>query len=308
LANATVCRAAYEVVTGRKVLLDQAPIVVNGDDGLVRAHPDYLPVWKSIAASAGLKPSVGKVYSHPTYMNINSTSYVFKDGQIVHVPYVNMGLVSGLSRSEGYVAPVQSDTEVDGFSLSLGARHKQLLSSCPDELLMKVHELFIAKNAEQLSKVALPWYVSESLGGVGLMPLLRVVGGDDIDDQRLTPRFTSTGHRCGPSDVDLACVSLLSSSSYSGRCPFKLATSQPILNRTIWSPRLREIHNLGRRMELSQADEGFLDTATFYLLPSLVMKQSPYDNTRLRNNERLWAYLSSRVVKQSRTALSAGME
>jgi hypothetical protein len=281
LANAAVCRRSYEISTGQQVSLNQCPLVVNGDDGLVRAPPNFLDIWKSIAASAGLKPSVGKVYSHPVYMNINSTSYEFDEGVIRHIPYVNMGLVNGLQRSGGQVALLLEETESDGFTLSLGARHHQLIESCPYDLRESVHRLFLRKNASELKRTHLPWYVEESLGGVGLRPIFRWSGkGDDVDDWGYTQVY-------GPDELDSLAARLIKFRMYPGPRPARVPTAQPILCRSIWSSRLGESPPASRRW-LSASDEGFLDVATFYLLPRLVMTQKPISNDRLRANERAW--------------------
>jgi len=279
LANATVCRAAYEQSTSSTVRLGACPLVVNGDDGLVYGPPSFSEIWKSIAASAGLKPSVGKVYSHPVYLNINSTSFEYDDGEIRQCPYVNMGLVAGLQRSGGKVDAIQEETDTDGHAMSMGARHHHLLDNCPVHLRLAVHQLFMKRNRSALESVHVPWFVPELLGGVGLQPVYDVVGsGDDIDDWKRI-------QVAGPSHLESVGMQLVRSGFYDGLKPAKVPTSQPILCRNIWSTRLGYP---SKRMWLSQADEGFLDVSTFYLLPRLVMIQKPFSRDRLRSNERAW--------------------
>jgi len=285
LANAAVCRKSYEISTSTQLPLNKVPLVVNGDDGLVFGPPSFTPIWKSIAASAGLKPSVGKVYTHPVYMNINSTSFEFDEGVIRHIPYVNMGLVNGLQRSGGQVSAVQEETDVDGYGLSMGARHQQLLDTCPEHLTERVHEAFMRRNMDVLKKVRVPWYAPESLGGVGLRPLTRFVGADDIDDCKVV-----TVH--GLKEDDARALKALESPFYTGVRPSKVPNSQPILCRSVWSSRV----GLTRRshMKLLPHTEGFLDVATFFLLPRLVMLQKPVSTERLRQNERAWT--SARAI------------
>jgi hypothetical protein len=286
LANAAVVRKSYEISVGHRVRLDSCPMMINGDDGLVRAPPNFSTIWKDIAASAGLKPSIGKVYSHPIYMNINSTSFEYDEGEIRHIPYVNMGLVAGLQRSGGKVAAVLEETENDGFSMSLGARHHSLLRSCPYELRERVHQLFLSENRKALEAALVPWYVSESWGGVGLMSFsVYETHGDDVDDVKVIRRY-------GPTALDSACVSFFESSKRSSRLPVRISTLQPILCRSIWSSRL-DIP--GSSKMLGSADEGFLDVATFYLLPHQVMTQKPLDKERLRANRRAWAFALQQV-------------
>jgi hypothetical protein len=276
VANAAVVRASYEVSESVTVPLQHFPATCNGDDGLVVASPIFSEIWKSIAASAGLKPSVGKTYSHPVYANINSTSYEWDDvsQSLRHIPYVNMGLVYGLKRSGGKADVVDSDGGECEFVASIGAIHRQLISSCPVGLEPAVHSLFMRENRDRLSKVFVPWYVSETYGGVGLATVRRS-RSDDVDDVEVI---------AGPSPSDLAVVSMLSNQNFKGRRPKKLPSAQPILCRTLWT-------SLVPNCKLLPGDESFMDTATFYLLPRSVMSQKPFSNDRLRRNESAWTFL-----------------
>lgn len=174
IVNMAVIRHAFEIEHLCKISVVEIPAVVNGDDGLVRSSDRFVGIWESLARVAGLVPSLGKVYSHPVYCNINSTSYEFRTGKFKLIPYVNMGLVMGLGRSgvEKVDVSVATQDYDNPFVKSLGARHHALIESCPVHLRMAVHELFLQHNAETLKHTRVPWYVPESLGGVGLKPLI----------------------------------------------------------------------------------------------------------------------------------------
>jgi hypothetical protein len=280
IANATVCRISYEISESTSISLNRIPCVVNGDDGLVVASSHFSAVWQSIAASAGLKPSLGKTYTHPVYSNINSTSFQFDDGYFQLIPYVNMGLVYGLKRSKGKVDAVEQEGEMSEFSSSIGAVHHKLIESCPWNLRMAVHTLFLKKNDELLKSVFVPWYVSASLGGLGLKEIV------DYSD------FEQPCSLYGPSPTDLKCLRILS--GLSDLIPSKIPSSQPILCRSIWSSRL-PVPAANRW--LSDSESAFLDLATYYLLPRLVMTAKPFSMERLRRNERAWARLR-RLARQ----------
>jgi len=281
IANAAVIRSSYEISENTVVSLESCPATANGDDGLVVASAKFAEVWRSVSASAGLKPSVGKTYSHFAYANINSTSFVWDDERfrLDHIPYVNMGLVYGLKRSGGAADVVTEDGEDTEFAASIGAIHTTLLDSCPSGMELKVHELFLQHNRTRLSTVFVPWYVPEKMGGLGMRTVYDVSDWD-VDNVKVI---------AGPTLSDKRCLSLLP--SLTGLRPQKLPSSQPILCRSLWSSLLQSCR-------LSSAASGFLDTATFYLLPMSVMKQKPFDHSRLRRNERAWALLR----RLSRTA------
>jgi hypothetical protein len=244
-----------------------------------------------VARVAGLIPSLGKVYTHPTYANINSTSYDYKLGSFELVPYPNMGLIMGLGRSGGKTDVRDDVANYDNpFVKSLGSRHHALLESCPESMRLRVHELFLLHNSETLSKTRVPWYIPESLGGVGLKPLIVYDFGDgDIDSLSRRYAVTSTGHVCGPSrlDVGIAWSFMDFRGSFGVR---KVPSAQPIQARPVWQSPLKELLGSGRRMVMSESDESFMDLSTYYMTPSLVAVELG-DSTRfevIRRNERAW--------------------
>jgi len=284
VVNASVIRRSLEVLHSRTIFLRDCPACVNGDDGAVRAPIEFLPIWKDLAALCGLEPSVGKVYSHPTYLNMNSTSFTLKGGVLSLVPYVNMGLVKGLKRSGGSVS-VQDVQDPEGPE-TLGARHRELLTTCPDDMVVACHKMFLNEHWDVLSKVNVPFYVSEEEGGVGLMPVKKYnVESMDIDEHSWEYEF-------GPSELDLKCLELL----HSRQCVIpvsKLPTNQPIQVRQIWSSRVR-LDRSDHSLELSDADVGLLDVSTYFLVPRLVMSNVKKSSSLvLHNNQRAWRLLTN---------------
>jgi hypothetical protein len=305
IANATVIRQAYELSTGIERTLSDLPIVVNGDDGLVRAPLDFLAKWQDIAALVGLQPSVGKVYTHSVYVNINSTSFNFRADKrdFELIPYVNMGLVNGQTRSGPSVS--RSDVVDNTEGLSLGSRHKALMESCPRDLRFAVHELFLLRNMKLLQSLRLPWYIPESLGGVGLLPQVRILNSDDFDEISREYYTTSSGHVCGPTKLDVM-IALSIRDKVHRSFPVKLIpASQPIQARAIWQRRVSNRDTLKARVK--DTDMAFLDMCTYYLTPSLCMAQIS-DLSReacLHRNERAWGSLiqfwDKEVVRQEHT-------
>jgi hypothetical protein len=303
LVNAAVIQASYRITTGIDRNINDLPIMVNGDDGLVRAPPQFAIIWRDIASSVGLIPSVGKVYSHDSYCNINSTSYLFKDNEFQLIRYVNMGLVTGQTRaSVGDKSSGQNMQSVvdDLDHLTVGARHHSLLDSCPSRLVNKVHGMFLKYNFKMLSGLRLPWYIPEKLGGVGLRPIIDYdyhadVNGDiDVDLVTKSYHVTASGHRCGPSKLDVMIALSLRDKVHKSFVVSKVPTQQPIQARQVWQTRIPETRNRSL-VEISESDQSFMDLSTFYLTPSLVMvEMDPAKRlTVLRHNERAWHSLTS---------------
>jgi len=290
VANGAVIRKSLEVLYCRRLTLAQCDALVNGDDGAVRAPFAFLDIWKQLAALCGLEPSQGKVYSHKTYLNINSTSYLMRGGVLRLIPYVNMGLMTGQKRAGGKVS-VQDVQDPEGPE-TLGARHCELLASCPEDMKVACHEMFLNRHWDLLSRCKVPWYVSENEGGVGLDSVkVWSFSSDDIDDASWSYVTSRAGAIYGPSDLDEKCLELLNSDSIS--IPVrKLPSLQPIQVRSIWSSRVKEFTRADQSLELTEDDVGTLDTSTFYFAPSLVTDQIGRNPTKvLFSNQRAWRVL-----------------
>jgi hypothetical protein len=305
IVNAAAIRKSFEIMSGKECSLESIPACVNGDDGVVRAPAEFLPIWKDVASLCGLEPSVGKVYTHGTYLNINSTSFILRGDHLVHVPYVNMGLVKGMTRSGGVSKNVEDISDSTGRISSLGTRHHQLIESCPEKLQLAVHRLFIREHFELLSSLRLPWYVPEELGGVGLKSFREwTFSSQNVEDAHWHYVETESGARYGPSDQDLDCMEILRRRLIKSISTRRLPNSQPLQVRSAWYNRKgftipRAKHGQSMiDLQVSDNDIGFMDVASYYLAPSLitdVLDSRPLES--LRRNERAWASLS-RVTSQ----------
>jgi hypothetical protein len=187
IVNAAICRWVLEVSSSQmqRKKLHECPLMVNGDDGLLKTNLAGKLIWERVSAFSGLKPSVGKVYFSKEFLNINSTTYAFTpepyteipvvrtDGVTAtrplhfrHVPYVNMGLLLGLKRSG------EADDDKDSLAglLDIGQRATQLYESCPIELRPSVMRNFIFANLQILKQANIPWFIPRHLGGLGIPP------------------------------------------------------------------------------------------------------------------------------------------
>jgi len=236
LINATVLRWSLEVDRSAVIKLHDARLAVNGDDGLIKCSPDGEAIWSKIASYCGLKPSVGKVYRSRTFCNINSTTYLYsgvltpfsestewvrevrkrgsppfpglgEEDYVRHrevtrkwyfkeVQYVNLGLLFGLKRSGGKV----SEADVGVETGSLGARARDLLRFCPPQLHERVLSAFIHSHQELLRSSRVPWFLPESLGGLGLPSAGRFCPSNR--DRRMARIVLESGTRVPSKPVD----------------------------------------------------------------------------------------------------------
>jgi len=286
LVNLAMIRFSYELSVGKKVSILNCPALVNGDDGLVRAPSSFLGIWKQIAALAGLKPSLGKVYSHPLYANMNSTSYLWDpDTQsFSHIPFVNMGLALGYQRSSADhdISDVfDVDVSVDERVCSVGARHRELIRSCPAHDRLRVHLLFLKKNRDLLNLLGnIPWYVPEEYGGVGLEIITDPLWDGDLDTYKQHILF-------GPTELESRVVDSLRDDLVVNRCR-RLPVETALLARSTWSS-LIPFSNRRGTFSMTEEDSGFLDTTTYFAVPSLIMRGASVQRLKvLRANQRFW--------------------
>nr|QIC52827.1 MAG: RNA-dependent RNA polymerase [Apple narna-like virus 2] len=176
MANALVCRIAYEQGMGKKYDLQSIPISINGDDALLRCNETVSKIHDRLASSVGLEPSIGKVYKSREFATINSQLFMVDPTHLAvdkitnkafkcHfrlVPYVNLGLIFGMKRSEGG----HTFTDQAGPN-DIGARTKELLRLTPQDLRQEVFEYF-KENNPMMKTLRLPWFVPTWLGGLGI--------------------------------------------------------------------------------------------------------------------------------------------
>jgi hypothetical protein len=218
IINATLCRYAMELSDGEIRSLDDARLMINGDDCLFRINSFGKTIWENLGAYIGLEPSVGKVYYSKEYMNINSTSFFIgqehqisckdlrsadpdakfeRSGLFTIVPYINLGLLNGLTRSGTLEVKPQSDP----FQKSVGAKAHKLVSGHSNERQVKIMKKFINHNWDKLNEVYVPWFMPEWIGGLGLPWVGPNVGGKDITD--IDEYKANLVYEFGPSELDL---------------------------------------------------------------------------------------------------------
>jgi hypothetical protein len=183
IANAALCRGALELSNQCKYTLKKAPLLVNGDDCVLKCRSFRGRIlWENITRMAGLSSSVGKTYYSRDFAVMNSVHFDYNHpswesgpsaNPLTERKYVNIGLVYGQKRSgqRGKKAHV------------LGELHKELFRTCPKEYWNSAAKLFIERNRVALDSFKVPWYLPQWLGGLGLV---RPSGWDDNFDRMVS--------------------------------------------------------------------------------------------------------------------------
>jgi hypothetical protein len=306
VGNAAVTRKALELSTGTCQSLQTCPILINGDDGLVRGPDSFFRLWSQFSTLVGLKPSLGKVYHCERYANINSTSFwLDKTGWLQHIPYVNMGLVCGLKRSSASLDASDAFDAAGSYSSSIGARHRALLSSCPVDLIEPVHRLYLSFNEDLLRSLGpVPWYVPEEFGGIGLCPVYSLSSLDRSRFLEDLDHVDDLFSRFGPSRVEQAVVDFLTHSPLPGL--HRLPVDAPLAVRSLWTGSIPH-HNSpnGPEYDMTEDDIGFLDVSTYYLCPRWLSSDLADPLKQLRRNQSLWTTLRRRFSRHASLSVSS---
>jgi hypothetical protein len=181
IVNASVCRRAKEIDSGRSIKLRNFRALINGDDCCFTLR--RIEHWEKCAAVVGLKNSIGKTFFSRSFIEMNSRSFIIDlehpstvylpNGdrlglRFIETPFVSFGLLKGMIRSSG------ADTSSVRFERigCLGDCHQKLIEGCP-ALYKELDFLFKRYNRDLLEDSNLsgiPYYVPKWLGGLGLHP------------------------------------------------------------------------------------------------------------------------------------------
>jgi hypothetical protein len=157
---------------GRTIPLRLLPVLVNGDDILFRSNPAHYAIWKEMISEVGFTLSLGKNYTHPTLLTVNSELYEFnpsKNGlpEFRKHDYFNIGLL--ISQSKGRLAdPYRKLSLVQLYRSSVGCAHDKA----------RAHRRFIHYNKciinQMTDRGKYNLFIPVHLGGLGF-PLYKEV-------------------------------------------------------------------------------------------------------------------------------------
>jgi hypothetical protein len=77
IINAALCRKAYEDSLGETSLLKQVPMLINGDDVVMKGNTRLYPLWSAWTREVGLIESPGKTYVSADWLTINSQMFKY---------------------------------------------------------------------------------------------------------------------------------------------------------------------------------------------------------------------------------------
>jgi hypothetical protein len=121
------------------------PVLINGDDILFRSNVDHYKIWKEVISEVGFTLSLGKNYTHPSYLTINSELYEFRtrpdQEEFLKLEYFNVGLL--IAQSKGRLAdPRRKLSLVELYAQSVGCSINKL----------QAHLRFLHYNKEQINQ------------------------------------------------------------------------------------------------------------------------------------------------------------
>lgn len=165
LVNLAATLLAYEHRLGQAIHPSQLPVLINGDDVGFYADQKLYGMWKRCTAGAGLKFSLGKNYTHPRYLILNSQVHDMKNFAATHVPHLLSGCLWGMVGKSS-----DPRDSFDESPLAFLGCVKDLHKDWPDRTEY-LTQRFVALHWKALNEKiprGMSWYAPPHLGGLGL--------------------------------------------------------------------------------------------------------------------------------------------
>jgi hypothetical protein len=143
-------------------------VLINGDDMLFRAPPDFIELFYSVIGLVGFIPSIGKNYRSSKFATINSRVYKLSQDRLgkrrmIRCGYLNQPLIFGKILHEGDVPPSPDDVSL---ALTDMCEHCPFSIHCLDSVVNpwnKVFPKYLKPNP----------YIPAFLGGYGISEKFR---------------------------------------------------------------------------------------------------------------------------------------
>lgn len=163
------------------VNIKSVPMLINGDDVLLKCQKRFYDDWKEMVKSAGLVPSIGKNYVSERFVIINSTLYRRVEdmigGHFQEEPYINLGLLH--PQREFMPDGMAAEVTLDESHKDLGQISSKLVKGFSPEVQDHLISIFLSdpevKRKLQKVKKGVSYFVSPALGGVGIYTNFRDV-------------------------------------------------------------------------------------------------------------------------------------
>jgi len=160
IVNAAICKLSFEMGQWGSGRLRDMPILVNGDDCVMKFNEKQKLNWEGISAQAGLSPSVGKCYYAKRWLQINSVNFLLTGDAFEAIPYYNFSLCNE-TKSKGNDTRHWSD---------LGAAAREFVRGHDDKVKSHLIQFFLRRQRKLLAKcpTGISWWLPECLGGLGI--------------------------------------------------------------------------------------------------------------------------------------------
>jgi hypothetical protein len=194
--NAALSRFAIELRMGRRLDLDEMPMLVNGDDLLLQTDEKGFHYWKEVTRFGGLRCSIGKTYLSRRALTLNSELWfpklknhkvvpskelegtIYWTAEAQKIPQMGLvtGSIKGGLKHNGWRSMelpfevLNSEESLSSFNTrgGLSQRWEDFLESCPSKDLawdwMWEHNFDNIRDAPRGTAACLPVW----LGGLGV--------------------------------------------------------------------------------------------------------------------------------------------
>jgi len=175
---------ALEEYLGKKVELQDLPVLVNGDDICFKANDEFYAIWQRWTRLAGFTLSAGKNYISPHFVTINSEGYVLRKScrrgfpDFKKVSFLNTGLLYADREREidfrdpdpkAKTAKVASRPENREMPFTAKV-NRVITESCdPRRTLLRVHAFYRHSIAFHTHRGEINMHAAPELGGLGIV-------------------------------------------------------------------------------------------------------------------------------------------
>jgi hypothetical protein len=142
------------------------PVLINGDDIIFRADDRLYGLWQESLKELNFILSLGKNYSHPKILTVNSQFFHWREGHAERVNYLNIGLLTGQTKITG---------RSSAKKLPLWAFYNECMNGAVNP--PRAHRRFIHYNRKALeelvdmnSTTSFNLFLPPERGGLGFIP------------------------------------------------------------------------------------------------------------------------------------------
>nr|UJQ92753.1 MAG: putative RNA-dependent RNA polymerase [Narnaviridae sp.] len=182
--NVAAYWCALEEYTGRRFLLAELPVLVNGDDICFRANDEFYAVWKRWVDKVGFTLSPGKNYISRDFVTVNSEGWHYrrtpKGHVLTKIGFLNTGLLYSTSTSKGMWIDWSEGKAISAPLMALRPENREMPfvpkvnriieEACdPKRSLLRVHRFFREEIRYHTHNGEINMHAAPELGGLGIV-------------------------------------------------------------------------------------------------------------------------------------------